>query len=51
MGSITQIYSATQGKTQKNTCKTLAVDASLSTTHVYQYYQKKVVNAALDTKK
>jgi hypothetical protein len=35
MGSITQIYSLTQGE-HKNIYKTLAIEASLSTTHVYQ---------------
>jgi hypothetical protein len=38
MGSITQIYSLTQ-REHKNTSKTLAIEASLSTTHVYQYCQ------------
>jgi hypothetical protein len=33
--SITQIYSSTQGE-HKNTNKTLAIEASLSITHVYQ---------------
>ena len=39
MGSITQIYSSTQGE-HKNTSKTLAIEVSLSTTHVYQYSQE-----------
>ncbi len=39
MGSITQIYSSTQGE-HKNTNKTLAIETSLSTTPVYQYSQK-----------
>jgi hypothetical protein len=35
MGSITQIYSSTQGG-HKNINKTLAIEASLWITHVYQ---------------
>jgi hypothetical protein len=35
MGSITQIYSSTQGE-HKNTNKTLAIEASPSITPVYQ---------------
>ena len=38
MGSITQIYSSTQGE-HKNTSLTLAIEASLSITPVYQYFQ------------
>ena len=40
MGSITQIYSSTQGD-HKNTSKTLAIEASLSITPVYQYSQSR----------
>jgi hypothetical protein len=35
MGSVTQIYSSTEGE-HKNINKTLAIEASLSITHVYQ---------------
>ena len=35
LGSITQIYSSTRWE-HKNTNKTLAIEASLSTTHIYQ---------------
>ena len=38
MRSITQNYSSTQGE-HKNTSKTLAIEASLSITPVYQYSQ------------
>jgi hypothetical protein len=40
MGSITQIYSSTQGEQTRNISKTLAIETSVSTTHVYQYCQE-----------
>jgi hypothetical protein len=40
MGSVTQIYSSTQ-REHKNINKTLAIEASLSITLVYQQTQQK----------
>jgi hypothetical protein len=40
MGSITQIYSSTQGE-HKNINKTLAIEASISITPVYQQTQQR----------
>jgi ABC-type uncharacterized transport system substrate-binding protein len=49
MRSITQIYILTQWK-HKNTNNTFAIETPISTTLVYQYSQKQVVNAAVGSK-
>jgi hypothetical protein len=50
MGSITQIYSSTQGEQTKNINKTLPIETSISITPVYQYSQKQVVIIAVQRK-